>query len=52
MGPWRGTVIYIRQAVDIRLLELIDGALADAGVQLMVVADEVQPEQLQSLRDL
>jgi hypothetical protein len=48
---WRGSVIYIRQATDLRLYELIDGAAADVGVQLIVVADEVQPDQLRPLRD-
>ena len=50
-ATWRSTVIYIRQAADLRLLELIDSAATDPGVQLVVVADEVQPEQLQLLRD-
>jgi len=50
-AAWRGAVIYIRQATDLRLAELIDGATADAGVKLMVVADEVQAEQLRPLRD-
>jgi DNA polymerase III delta prime subunit len=51
-AAWRGAVIYIRQAADIRLAELIDGATADQGVQLIVVADEVQSEQLLPLREL
>jgi hypothetical protein len=46
----RDTVIYIRQATDVRLMELIDSAVADAGVQLVVVADEVQADQLRPLR--
>ncbi len=50
-AAWRGAAIYIRQAADLRLLELIDGAAADAGVQLTVVADEVQAEKLRPLRD-
>ncbi len=50
-APWRRSVIYIQQATDIRLLELIDSAVADIGVRLIVVADEVQPEQLRPLRD-
>ncbi len=50
-AAWRGTVIYIRQATDLRLAELLDGAAADAGVQLTVVADETQAEQLRPLRD-
>jgi hypothetical protein len=50
-AAWRSSVIYIRQASDLRLAELIDGAAGDHHVQLVVVADEVQPEQLQPLRD-
>lgn len=50
-AAWCGAVIYIRQAADLRLSELIDGAAADTGVRLTVVADEVQPDQLQPLRD-
>ncbi len=50
-AAWRGAVIYIRQASDLRLGELIDGAAADPGVQLAVVADEVQPDHLLPLRD-
>ncbi len=48
---WCGAVIYIRQASDLRLVELIDGAAADPGVRLAVVADEVQPDHLRPLRD-
>ena len=50
-APWRYAVIYIRQAADFRLVELIDGAATDPGVQLIVAADEVQPDQLRPLRD-
>jgi hypothetical protein len=50
-ASWRDTVIYIRQAADVRLMELIDSVAADAGVQLVVVADEVQADQLRPLRD-
>jgi hypothetical protein len=51
-AAWHGTVIYIRDATtDIRLLELIDSVTAETGIQLIVVADEVQPEQLIPLRD-
>ncbi len=50
-AAWRGAVIYVRQAADLRMAELIDGAAADPGVQLTVVADEVQPDQLRPLRD-
>jgi hypothetical protein len=50
-AAWRSTVIYCRQATDVRLAELIDGAAGDPQIQLIVVADEAQPEQLQPLRD-
>lgn len=50
-APWSASVIYLQQASDMRLLELIDGAVADAAVRLVVVADEIQPEQLRPLRD-
>jgi hypothetical protein len=50
-AAWSGTVIYIRQAAALRLLELLDSAATDQGVQLVVVADEVQPEQLRPLRE-
>lgn len=48
---WRREVIYIRQTSDFRLAELIDSVVPEAAVQLVVVADEVQFEQLQALRD-
>jgi hypothetical protein len=44
-------VIYIRQATDLRLVELIDSVASEIDVQLVVVADEVQSEQLRPLRD-
>jgi len=50
-AAWRSAVIYIRNADDVRLPELIDSVAADVGVQLIVVADEVQPEDLRPLRD-
>lgn len=50
-ADWRGAVIYVRQASDVRLTELIDGATADMGVRLVVVADEVQADQLRPFRD-
>jgi len=50
-ADWRGAVIYVRQASDIRLTELLDGATTDMGARLLVVADEVQAEQLRPLRD-
>ncbi|TVR84997.1 MAG: ATP-binding protein, partial [Rhodospirillales bacterium] len=50
-APWSASVIYLQQASDMRLVELIDGAVADPAVRLVVVADEIQPEQLRPLRD-
>lgn len=50
-ASWSRSVIYIRQATDLRLYELLDSATADADVQLLVVADEVQDYQLRPLRD-
>lgn len=50
-AAWSGAVIYIRQGADPRLAELIDSATTDPGIQLTVVADEVQPEQLRPLRE-
>jgi len=50
-AAWNTAVIYIRQATDVRLLELIDSAVAEPDVRLIVVADEVQAEQLRPLRD-
>lgn len=34
-APWRGEVIYIRQAGGLRLAELIDSAVAETDVQLV-----------------
>ena len=50
-APWRDTVIYVGQADDIRLSELLDSAAERPNVRLMVVADEVQQERLEPLRD-
>lgn len=50
-APWSTSVIYAQQASEIRLFELIEGAVEDAAVRLVVVADEIQPEHLRSLRD-
>ena len=48
---WRDMVIYVRQADDIRLAELIDTAAEAPDIRLMVVADEAQPERLEPLRN-
>ena len=50
-APWRDTVIYLRQAEDHRLTELIDSVTSEPDVRLVVVADEAQPERLEPLRD-
>lgn len=50
-APWRATVIYVRQADDVRLSELIDSAAEAPDVRLTVVADEVQPERIEPMRD-
>ena len=50
-APWRDMVVYVRQADDVRLPELIDTAAVVPDVRLMVVADEAQPERLEPLRD-
>jgi hypothetical protein len=50
-AAWSRSVIYVSNASDLRLIELIDGATADLGVRLVVVADEVQPGQLEGFRN-
>lgn len=50
-AEWRSTVLYYPQAEDQRVFELLDGVAADPGVQLILVADEVQSSQLRNLRD-
>ncbi len=50
-APWSAFVVYFRQAADFRLPALIDSAAAEPDVRLVVVADEVQPDQLLPLRD-
>ena len=50
-APWRESVIYVRQADDVRLAELIDSAAESPDIRLVVVADEAQPGRLEPLRD-
>ena len=50
-ADWSGAVIYIRQAQDVRLSELVDSATRDKEIRLTIVADEVQQYQLAPLRD-
>lgn len=49
-APWSSFVIYVPQANDPGLLELISGCRHDPAVRLVVVADEAQPEHLRPLR--
>ena len=50
-SPWRDTVIYVRQAGDVSLSPIIARAMEAPEALLTVVADEVQIEHLESLRD-
>lgn len=49
-ATWRAAVVYIPDSTECRLLDLIEFAVTDVGIQLTIVADEVQPEQLSLLR--
>ena len=50
-SAWNNSVVYARQSADINLGELIIGVADDAGARMVLVADEVQFEQLAPLRD-
>lgn len=50
-ASWSNSVVYIRQAADIRLTELIDSAVLNSNARLVIAADEVQANQLTPLRD-
>jgi hypothetical protein len=50
-APWKGSVVYVRDASDLSVREVIDGAVARPGVRLVLVADEIQRNQLEPLRD-
>ena len=52
-APWRDTVVYFQQSEDQRLPELIDSVAHDRDphVRLMIVADEVQLEDLRVFRN-
>ncbi len=50
-SPWRDTVIYVRQAEDVSLFRLIGSVSEVPEALLTVVADEVQIEHLEPLRD-
>ncbi|MFD0324656.1 P-loop NTPase family protein [Lysobacter gummosus] len=51
LADWSGAVVYVRQAADVRLAEIIEGAVRDPGARMVLVADEVQWEQLSALRE-
>lgn len=50
-ATWSGSVIYVQQAADVRLQELIDSAAPEHDIRMVIVADEVQQQQLLPLRD-
>jgi hypothetical protein len=50
-ATWSNSVIYIQQAADLRLLELIDSAATEHDIRMVIVADEVQQQQILPLRD-
>ena len=50
-AAWAGEVVYFRQSGDFRLQGLISSAATEPVVRLVVVADEVQAEQLEPLLD-
>jgi hypothetical protein len=50
-AEWKNSVIYFANATDYRLQEIIQAAVNEPAVQLVVVADEAQFDQLLPLRD-
>jgi hypothetical protein len=50
-AAWNGSVIYIRDASDLPVQKIIHGAVAQPGVRLVLVVDEIQFPQLLPLRD-
>jgi hypothetical protein len=51
-APWKGSVVYVRDASDLSVREVLEGAVAHPGVRLVLVADEIQRNQLEPLRDI
>jgi hypothetical protein len=51
VAQWRGEVVYIRQASDFSLTQLVDSVASTPGTRLVVVVDEAQADQLLPLRD-
>lgn len=51
-AEWCNSVVYILQASDLPVNELIADATNDGNVQLMLVVDEVQANQLELFREL
>jgi hypothetical protein len=50
-AEWRESVVYFSNAADFRLQEILDAAASDPAVAIVIVADEIQREQLAPLRD-
>jgi len=50
-APWSGSVVYIRDASDVPVQRIVQGAVDQPGVRLVLVLDEVQFPQLLPLRD-
>ena len=50
-AAWKDSVIYFSNAADFRLSEILHAAVSEPAVRLIVVADEVQFEQILVLRD-
>ncbi len=51
-ASWSNSVVYVNQTSDFPMTELISGVNSDDHSQIIIVADEVQVEQLLSLREL
>jgi hypothetical protein len=50
-APWAEFVVYFRQSSDSRPSQVINSAVADNDVRMIVVADEVQERDLKPMRD-
>jgi hypothetical protein len=50
-APWKGSVVYMSDASDLPVRQVIEGAVAKPEVRLVLVADEIQRNQLEPLRD-
>lgn len=50
-AAWKGSVIYVRDAFELPIREVIEGAVSKPNSTLVIVADEIQRQQLEPLRD-